>query len=432
MHKIFLIAAAFSLLILSCKKGSDFTDNSTQFPLGWKASDSFNLITYNVKDTLGSVVNVGTAQIGTYIDPNFGKVQAGFYANFQTTLNSTSFSFVSLDSAILVLPYFSSIPNYGKANLPFDISVFELNEPLETSTSSRRQDYAYNSTPVGTKIGYIAKTSDSVLDGSNYSAPSIRIPLTAAFANKIISKNYTDDADFQSSIKGLYIKPGNNSTNGFLIIELSTRLRIKLYGKNSNGEAIVSEFTSGGTTSTTVNQFIHDNTSLAYLASQTPNVMVGDAKLYNHGIYGYYNQLVIPNISSFGKGKEIFKAELTIYSLDTGFEATTDLGIMYIDSNRNREAPTYDNLYNMNHRMSVKDTVISGIATRRFIYNIGMHINGILSSQLKGSKFNIYSAPLSINSNGTSKFSNFLPSRVILAGNMQPLSPKLTLYYINK
>ena len=416
MHKIFLLASAFSLAILSCKKGDDFIDNTAQFPLGWKSSDSFQIIAYNMKDTLGNIMNVGTTQFGTLIDPNFGKVQAGFFANFQTTLNSTSFSFSSIDSAVLVLPYLSGIPKYGKCDQPFDIYVYELTEALETTSTSKRMNYNYDANPVGTKLGYTANTSDSVLDGSSLSAPSIRINLSSSFASKLTTRSYTDDADFQSVFRGLYIKPGNNSTNGFLMINLGTSLRIKIYGKNSSGTPVLSEFQTGGTKSTTVNQFTHDNSSIAYSASQTPNTVSGDAKLYNHGVFGYYSQLVLPNITDFGKNKEIFKAQLTLYSLDTGFQGSSELGIMYIDSVRNREAATYDDLYKLNHRESVKDTVIAGIPTRRFVYNIGMHINGMISGQLPGRKFNLYSAPLANTSSGSSKFSNLLPSRIILAG----------------
>jgi hypothetical protein len=421
------------MTIASCKKGDDFIDSTSQFPFGWKSTDSFNIITYNQLDTIGNIVNMGTSPLGTVIDANFGKMQTGFFANFQTTLSSTSFSFVSIDSAVLVLPYFTAIPKYGKVDQPLDIYVYEVTEDIESSSSSKRMNYAYNPTVVGSRLSYTVNTTDSVQDGTGKSAPSIRISLSLALANKLIAKGtYIDDIDFQTVFKGLYVKPGANSTNGFVMIGLNSDLRIKIYGKNSSNMAITSEFITGNTRSTTVNQFSHDATSTAYSASAAANKITGDAKLYNCGIFGYYTQIQIPDISTFAVNKEIFKAELTFYSLDTGFIASSDLGIMYIDSARGGEVSLLDDYYNLNHKVSIKDTIIQGTPTRRFVYNIGMHLTSILVRTVKNNKFNLYSAPLISNSSTTSKLSNFLPSRIVLAGNMQPLTPKLTLYYINK
>lgn len=429
-----LLAAAMSLTIVSCNKGEDFIDSTSSFPFGWKSVDSFDIIGYNIQDTLGGVVNQGSCPLGVTMDASFGLVQSSFYTNFQTTLSSTNFTFAQVDSIVLVLPFLNSIPKYGATNAPMNISVYELTEALETSSTSRKQDYSYSATPIGTKIGYQINTQDSITEILGKIGPAIRIPLDISFANKIIAKgSYVDDAEFQSIIRGVYVTCDQSPTNGFAMIALSTDLKIRIYGKNSTGSSVASDVISGGVRTTTVNRYSQDVSSAARTAALNANKTTGDAKLYCHGLYGYYSSLVIPSLSNFYKDKEVFKAELTLYSIDTGLVATSDLGFLFIDSLRSMtEVSVLDDLYSQRFRVSVKDTMISGTYVRRYVYNLGMHLNAINSKQVVGNTFHVYPSAVIHSSSASTKISNLLPSRLVLAGNMQPLKPKLTLYYVDK
>ncbi len=421
-------------ILTACKKGENFIDNTSQYPLGWKSTDSFPIVAYNVKDTLGSIVSIGTGPLGVTIDPIFGKMQAAFYVNFQTTLSSASFSYSNVDSIILILPFNRSIPKYGSINVPMDVLVYEMTEGIEATIDSKKDNYSYNPTLVGSLTNFIPNTTDSIVDGATKSGPGLRIPLSMALANRIIGGGpYADDASFQAILKGLYIKTSDNNTNGYLMISQTSNLKLRIYGKNNSGDPIASDFVTGSNNSTTVNQFRHDNSSIAAQAANTADKINGDAKLYNAGIYGYYSKLRIPNLVDFAKTKNIFKAELTIFALDTGLRSSASFGLTRMDSFTKRELPIKDEQNGQNYVSQVKDTMIAGSPVRMITYNIGMQLTYLANQLEYGNEFNLYSAPIVIGANSTiSRLTDFIPSKGVLGGKMQPFAPKLTLYYVDK
>ena len=167
---------------------------------------------------------------------------------------------------------------------------------------------------------------------------------------------------------------------------------VRIYGKNSAGAAIFSDFQTGGSSSTTVNQFSHDIQSTAQLAATNANTILGDQILYNHGLSGFYNKITLPRLDTFVTNKNIFKAELSIYSIDSGIQASTFLGLLVEDST-GKEFVVPDELYEQSFLISVKDTTISGIACIQYKYNVGMFLNRVAISQGVYKSINIYSAP---------------------------------------
>ena len=434
-HKQLTLIIFFVIsLFLSCEKGDDFIDSTSNFPIGWKSSDSFDLIIYNVKDTISSILNTGIAPIGTVIDGNFGVTRTSFYASYQTTLSSKTFSFSSVDSILLILPYYYTLPKYGPANNPFSIEVYEMIEGFDTISNSKKNSFLYNGTPLGSITNFMPNVNDSVIDGTTKISPSIRIPLSASFANKLIAPGtYADDVAFQAVLKGLYIRSSSNSsTNGFLLLSLSSGNKIKIYGKNSSGESITSEFTTGGSNTTTVNEYLHDNSSLAYSASQSANTTSGDNILYNGGLGGYYNKLILPDFNTLAINKNIFKVELSFYSIDTGYLASTSLGMLFVDSATGKEYTLPDEYYHQNYLMSVKDTTIGAYKCKEYKYNIGYLANKIINHTFRTNMINVYSAPLSIGSSSTTKFSSFFPSRIVMGGTGNLARPRLKIFYTDK
>jgi hypothetical protein len=422
------------LFISSCEKTEDYIDNTaTSFPPNWKSSEILNLVAFNVKDSTNYIRNASVAPLGTVIDGNFGKMSTNFYLNYQTTTTSKLFSFTSIDSAVLVMPYYTTLPKYGNANLPFSIEVFEMTEVFEISTTSKKTSYTYNPSPIGSKLNFIAKISDSVYDGTTKTAPAIRIPLSSSFASKIIAPgSYTDDAAFQAIVKGLYVKStGMSSSNGFVMLSIANDNKIKIYGKNSAGASIISEFSSGGTNCTTVNEYLHDNSSLAASASSSPNMVSGDNILYGCGVDGYLNKLKLPDFKTLALTKNIFKTELTIYSVDTGFQYSM-IGLMFIDSTTGKEYAMVDEYYQQNYLISKKDTTIAGKNCIQYKFNIGLLANKIINKSITCNTLNIYSAPINVLRSSTSKLSTFLPSRTILGGTTGPASPRIKIYFTEK
>lgn len=425
------ICQLFILVSLySCsKEGSDFIDNSGSFPLNWKSNDSLMIIGYNAADSIRAIRNTSVIPFGTKVDAHFGTFRSSFFASYQTTLSSKSFSFASVDSIVLIIPYYAATPVYGAANQPFSVEVFEMTEGIETDPNSKRMTYSYNSNLLGSLTNFTAKYKDSTIDGGFKAAPAIRIPLNLSLASKIIAPGtYASDADFQNVLKGLYVRSsGNTSTNGFVLLSIGSDNILRIYGKNASGASITSDFNTGGNNSTTINEFIHANSSLAKLASQNPNTTSGDNLLYSHGLTGYVPTLILPDLSNFMKLKSVFKAELSLYSLDTGIFLTPSLGLMSLDT-LGREFALPDELYKKGFLISVKDTSIAGNTCKEYKYNIAMYINRMGTNVSTTRKLRIYSAPLLI-SNSLTKYSDYLPSSAVIGGTGHAAKPKLKLYY---
>jgi hypothetical protein len=425
------ICQLFILISLySCsKEGTDFIDNTSNFPLNWKSNDSLVVIGYNALDSLRAIRNTSVVPFGTKIDEHYGTFRSSYFASYQTTLSSKSFTFASVDSIVLIIPYYATTPAYGSANQPFSMEVYEMTEGIETDPISKKMTYTYNPSLLGSLTNFTANYKDSTLDGGIKAAPAIRVPLNRSLANKIIAPGvYSSDADFQNVLKGLYVRSsGNNSTNGFVLLSIGSDNTLRIYGKNANGGSITSDFNTGGNNSTTINQFLHDNSSLARLASQNPNNTSGDNLLYSHGLSGYVPTLVLPDLSSFMKMKSVFKAELSLYIIDTGVFLTPNLGLMSLDT-LNREFALPDELYKKGFLISIKDTSIGGNPCKEYKYNIAMYVNRMGTNINTTRKLRIYSAPLLI-SNSLTKFSDFLPSSVVIGGTGNAANSKLKLYY---
>lgn len=431
-HKPFIIFYLLNLFIIlaSCsKEGSDFIDD-TPIPLGAKVDTSFEIIGYNSIDSIRSIRNTSVVPFGTKVDGNYGTFRSSFYASYQTTLTSKSFSFSSVDSIVLIIPYFSNTPKYGAANQPFSVEVYEMTEGIETDPNSKKMSYTYSSGLIGSKYNFIPNVKDSIIDIGGKIPAAIKIPLNLSLANKIIAPgSYASDAELQNIFKGLYVRSSSNSnTNGFVLLSISSDNIIRIYGKNSGGLSITSDFSTGGSNSTTVNEYIHDPASIARTSSINPNRTTGDNLLYTHGLNGYVPTLILPDLSIYSKTKSIFKAELSLYSIDTSILSVESFGLMYLDTAGNKEFLLPDELYKKKFLISTKDTIISGKACKEYKYNIAMYLNRLISTPGISRKIRVYSAPLLI-SNSVTKYSDFLPSSAVIGGTGHIAKPKLRIYY---
>lgn len=428
-NTIYLLSAF--LILNSCsKEGSDFIDDTSNFPLNWKPDSSYNAIGYNTLDSIRAIRNTSVAPFGTRVGANFGTFRSSFYASYQTTLTSKSFGFSSVDSIVLIIPYFSSTPKYGPCDQQFNVEVYEMTEGLETDPNSKKVSYAISPTILGSKNNFIPNTSDSVLDGGVKTAPAMRITLNNSLATKIIAPGtYASDADFQNILKGLYVRSSSNSTtNGFVMLSIASDNVLRIYGKNTTGTQITADFTTGGSSSPTVNEYLHDNSSPAKIASLNANTTAGDNLLYSHGLNGYVPVINLPDLTEFSKNKSIFKAELSLYVLDTGIYDAGNLGLMYLDTTGTKEFVLPDELYKKGFLVSAKQINIGGQTYKEYKYNIGMHLNRVLTNPSISKKIRIYSAPLLL-SNNVTKFSDFIPTSVVIGGTGHPAKPKLKLYY---
>lgn len=128
------ICQLFILISLySCsKEGADFIDNTSNFPLNWKSNDSLVVIGYNALDSIRAIRNTSVVPFGTKLDMHYSTFRSSYFASYQTTLSSKSFTFASVDSIVLIIPYYATTPAYGSANQTFSMEVYEMTEGIET------------------------------------------------------------------------------------------------------------------------------------------------------------------------------------------------------------------------------------------------------------------------------------------------------------
>ena len=423
LNKIFPLVFLSIVLLQSCSKSSDFT-SSDSFPFDWMINDTFEILGSTKRSTEHSLRNLRICALGIADDANFGLTKAGFYADYETTLTSTSFSFTSIDSIRLIIPISSKI---GAMDQSIDLAVYELTERIVASKADTFKEYTYNNTPIGQKSNVIINFKDSVTDGTFKIGPSITIPLNISFANKLIAKgSYASQEEFKTVLNGLLVVPTSSSpTNGMAIIQLSSSNKIKIYGKNNAGQSIISEFVTGSTNSTTVNYSKNSYNGTAETMINQPSSAQNN--LYLMGTRGYFGELKIPNINAFVKDNNIFKAELELTVSDTGF-FTPKIGLVYYDSIKKTEQSLDDYYINPSKFMPGVQN-ING--TRKFVFNISYFINK-MASQNSAFTLRIYSNEIEDNSFLKFNFSKLYPNRIVIAGNNQANKPKLKLYYVKK
>lgn len=425
MRNIFFLATTLFLLN-ACSKGDSF-QSTEEFPLNWKMTDTFQLICNNAKDTQSTFKNLGYCALGIASDGNFGKTTAGYYASYETTLSSSSFSFASVDSIVLIAPYVSKL---GACDKAIDLAVYELTENIVDSTANTYKEYSINSAPIGTLNQFIPNTKDSVYDGSTKIGPALRIPLSLSFAQKLIAPgSYASAAAFRDVFKGLYLtSTSSNSSNGVVFIDITFRNRIKIYGKNATGTAIASEFITGSTNSITINHSRNDQNSTAKTAAANTSTS-GDNLLYLMGTNGFFSKINIPDLKEFTRNNTIFKAELEFSVVDTSFTKMNQLGMTYYFPTDKKEYSIDDQVY--------KETLYSPAAysengVLKYKFNIAHFLNKNISNGITAQEMRLYASRVLISGSNITKLSLYNPNRVVLYGKGSAMAPKLKLYYVQK
>jgi hypothetical protein len=155
--------------------------------------------------------------LGTANDPYFGRTTESIYMQVLPERGNFTFSAnnPTITDAFLVLPY--SRFSWGDTLSPEtqDFNVYRVTETLSTDETYYNNTHKnFDQTPVGTITGVdIAKLKDSVSVLGKNVAPHLRIKLTDAFKNELVSiaASSNDAAAFLSSMKGLYIAPANQT-----------------------------------------------------------------------------------------------------------------------------------------------------------------------------------------------------------------------------
>ncbi|WP_276133556.1 DUF4270 family protein [Polluticoccus soli] len=147
--------------------------------------------------------------LGTVNDPYFGRTNAGVYVQVLPERGNFTFSAnnPTVTEAYVVLP-FSGFA-WGDTTDIQDYNVYRITDNLTTDeTYYSNTNKNYDPTPVGSITGVnVDKLTDSVSVLGGNKAPHLRIKLTDAFKNELVSlaASSNDAAAFLSAMKGLYI-----------------------------------------------------------------------------------------------------------------------------------------------------------------------------------------------------------------------------------
>ena len=329
--------------------------------------------------------------LGSVNDPNFGKTFAGCYAQCQLTSNNIYFGAAPvLDSAFLMMKYNGV---YGKFDQPVDINLFELSQSINDSTTYKtNQSFSVNSSPIGTLTGYTlgTKLTDSVVTALGTLAPHLRIPLTNAFASKILEADtdvLRDNSQFLNLFKGFYLTTGSSNTgNGLLYLSLQSSVSaVILYYHTAVDTPLSYRIPVSGARA---NHFDNIYTGAPVNTSVTSPNVNGEEKMYLQAGAGVKGKILIKDLDSLPKNIAINKAELVLSQVADVFATDTFSGPLLLNLYRINDAGTGSALEDANLAGfgGVKTAEnINGVTINRYRFNIKRYfqklIQGVYSNK---------------------------------------------------
>jgi hypothetical protein len=241
MRKLYVVAVAIFSFLTACTK-IESTDIGTGLIPPVDRVNTFDtlldVVTSNyAEENSPKVYKSNDHAIGIINnDPLFGKTTASayfelkpvFYPYYFTGLKS---SFL-IDSAVLVLSYKGA---FGDTTVNQAWDVREISQKLKNDSSYSVNTTVSTGTLLGSKTFDIRRLADSVNNRFENAANQIRIPLSSAFATKIINQfdssnsgPYSNDSLFSQRFYGFGIVP--QSGNALVRINLGdTNTKLALY-----------------------------------------------------------------------------------------------------------------------------------------------------------------------------------------------------------
>lgn len=217
-ESILFFAAFFCICIVftSCKKRKN-TIGQNALPPGSEMNsngvDTFQIKAYSVHDTKVITKNPAVNDLGSYVDPTFGKVEANFYT--QLTLSGFSPDFgdlndMTIDSAVMAFEYGGY---YGEISAQ-NFEVYEITDNLSKDSSYTNTSTvavgSQNLVPLNKGL-ITPNLDDPAVVGGDTLNPELRIPIDTNFARHLlqIAQGSTDAASFLNDFKGLFFKVNN-------------------------------------------------------------------------------------------------------------------------------------------------------------------------------------------------------------------------------
>jgi hypothetical protein len=209
---LFAVGSLFSLI--ACKKketalGKEIYDESML--LDANGVDTFSIVAYSELIDSTVTANARLGLLGSYNDPVFGKVSAGFYTQVRLAANNPNFGDVAdiiIDSVVLAMEFRDQ---YGPGNYQQDFAVYRVVEGLSRDSLYRNN----SSTATGESLiaeGFSSFTPNNkvpFVNGNDTLPPQLRLRLKNSLGEELINSagagNMLNNDVFLDYFKGLYV-----------------------------------------------------------------------------------------------------------------------------------------------------------------------------------------------------------------------------------
>lgn len=341
---------ALSLCFFSCRKNnSDIGLDLIDDQLGVEYTEAAYLQAHTIEEDSLVTSNRSQTQLGYYDDPVFGKTIASIYSQFLLSTTSPNFGAATCDSVILTMTFKGF---YGTL-APQRFMVYTLNDLLYKDSLYYDHDTASVNTSnlIADRVIY-PQPFDSIFVNGDTLPPRLRIPLSTAFGDYLLSASAGDlssNSSWLNYFKGLYITARPALTNarkaaGILSFnwgDANTKITIyyhDAYGTHGNqGKASYSLIIDQNTAS--FNHYRHDYSQKPGIASQLASSdTINSSLVYIQGLSGVKTKFYLPNIQFLKDSGDVAinKAELVLRvdpsTLDNDFATPARLVLVALDS----------------------------------------------------------------------------------------------------
>lgn len=286
-------------------------------------TDTFTIFTDNILENQDSVYSTVTTNVTSGVintDSVFGKTISQVYMQLGLSSAGAAFSGPSpvLDSVVLSLRYAGY---YGDSMGTQTYTVYKINDPAFSDTSLKyyihQKFNIEEATPLGTATVMPESIEDSLMLYGTKEPPQLRIRLSDAFGNALLSQTsdgaLANDSAFHQWLNGFALVPDSTTAgkNSLIYFELNNEYTgLTLFYHNSSEDSLLAYFpfkTSSGVWS----NYIYHNYTGSPVETALQNNAEKDSVIYLQSKSGLYTNIEIPYLESFPDAL-INKAELIL------------------------------------------------------------------------------------------------------------------------
>jgi hypothetical protein len=346
MHlvRVFFLLIVFGFLLVSCKEKelADVNVQPDQDKLDVSYTSTSNFISFVEIEDSNRTDETEFNLLGSYIDPIFGKCEAGFASQFLLSNGNPDFSYTDtagilyppeIDSVVLSLAYYGSYGDINKLNGIQKVEVFELTSNVHIDSvyySNLKIDTCINSSILLASKVFLPKTNTAVFVDSIAQVPQLRINLDSdLFGKKIMglppfnASSLDNNENFKKYFKGLYVRVNNSfqsvNQGGILYLDLlSPFSKITTYYHNGPKKGGSFDYVISSSESARINLFKH--TYAAPILNQLNNPSLGQQQIYVQAMAGLRSKITLPLLKQWIDSMPIaiHKAEI-IFKIDEPF-----------------------------------------------------------------------------------------------------------------